>query len=285
MQKGWLIYRKEDARKNKPYIDWFIQEAFTQNLSLKLITRETLTIGIVNNERTIYLNGKVTTRPDFAVVRTIEPLLNIHLEASGVTVFNSSTIAHICNNKALTHHYMTDLSIPMVNTIFTKKANLCDQPPMAYPFVLKESTGRSGKQVYLIKTPEDWIYRTNHLSTEDIIIQECAVQLGKDIRVFIVGKEIIGAVLRESKEDFRANFTLGGSARLYDLHDADYKMIQKIISHFDFGMVGIDFLVGQDGRLLFNEIEDIVGSRTLSVVSDINIVRKYTAHIKQKLLY
>src|SRR5690625_538809 len=283
MRKGWLIYREQDARKNKSYIDWFIQEAFSQNVSLELIIRETLTIGIFNNERVIYLKNKVVTKPDFAVVRTIEPLLSMHLESSGVAVFNSSTIAHICNNKALTHHHMTDLSIPMVDTVFLKREDLTDQPPMPYPFVLIESAGRSGKQVYLIESPTDWLYYKMQLSMEDIIIQNCAVQLGKDLRVFIVGQEIIGAVLRESTRDFRANFTLGGSARWYELNEAERRMIQKITTHFDFGMVGIDFLVGTDGRLLFNEIEDIVGSRTLSAVCDINIVQKYITHIKRHL--
>src|SRR5699024_5219707 len=199
----------------------------------------------------------------------------MHLESSGVIVFNSSTIAHICNNKALTHHHMTDLSIPMVDTVFLKREDVTDQPPMSYPFVLKESAGRSGKQVYLIESQQDWNYYKSNLSMESIIIQNCAVQIGKDLRVFIVGQEIIGAVLRESKEDFRANFTLGGSARLYEIKDAERRMIQKITTQFDFGMVGIDFLIGTDGSLLFNEIEDIVGSRTLSSLSDINIVQKY----------
>src|SRR5699024_11950213 len=94
----------------------------------------------------------------------------------------------------LTHHHMTGLSIPMVDTVFLKREDVTDQPPMPYPFVLKESAGRSGKQVYLIESQQDWNYYKSHLSMEDIIIQNCAVQLGKDLRVFIVGQEIIGAV-------------------------------------------------------------------------------------------
>lgn len=60
-------------------------------------------------------------------------------------------------------------------------------------------------------------------------------------------------------------------------------MIQKIIDHFDFGLVGIDFLIGHDGELIFNEIEDVVGSRTLSEISDINLLEKYVTFIKTKV--
>src|SRR5699024_12685425 len=120
-------------------------------------------------------------------------------------------------------------------------------------------------------------------SVEAIIIHNCAVQISKEVQVIIVGQEIIGAVLRDSKDDFRANFTISGSARLYEIKDAERQMIQKITTQFDLGMVGIDFLIGSDGSLLFNEIEDIVGSRTLSAVSDINIIQKYITHIKRNL--
>ena len=57
----------------------------------------------------------------------------------------------------------------------------------------------------------------------------------------------------------------------------------KIVHAFDFGMVGIDFLIGQDGHLYFNEIEDIVGSRTLSHVSDLNILKEYVTYIKDHI--
>ncbi|HLR69910.1 MAG TPA: hypothetical protein VK085_00585, partial [Pseudogracilibacillus sp.] len=129
----------------------------------------------------------------------------------------------------------------------------------------------------------DWRLCYPTLNTTDLVIQSTQVQPGKDVRVFIVGKEIVGAVLRENKDDFRANFKLGGTATWYPLHSEQIKMINKIIHHFDFAMVGIDFLIGPDDEFLFNEIEDVVGSRILSAVSDINILEKYVAHIKSKL--
>ena len=60
-------------------------------------------------------------------------------------------------------------------------------------------------------------------------------------------------------------------------------LIQKIIDAFDFGMVGIDFIFDEEGQFLFNEIEDVVGSRTLSAVSEINIVREYLEFIKNRV--
>ncbi len=280
---GWLIYSKKDALENSSYIDWFIEEARLQNLNLLLVLREDLTIGLINNEHTIQLHQNQVDLPHFAVVRTIEPLLSLHLEMCGIKVFNSSKISNLCNHKSLTYLEMNKLHIPIVDTILIRKDNMSEHPPMSFPFVVKEATGRSGKQVYFIRTKQDWEQCYQKLSTTDLVIQSAQVQPGKDVRVFVVGKEIIAAVLRENKHDFRANFKLGGTATWYPLHDKQIAMIYKIINHFDFGMVGIDFLIDVDGKFMFNEIEDVVGSRILSAVSDINILKKYVSHMKSKL--
>lgn len=280
---GWLIYSKKDALENTTYINWFIEEARLQNLCLKLILREDLTIGLINNEHTVQLHQKHVDLPQFAVVRTIEPLLSLHLEMAEIKVFNSSRVSHLCNHKSLTHLEMSKLNIPMVNTIFIKQENISEDAPLDFPFVVKEATGRSGKQVHFIKRQQDWDRCYQEISATDLVIQSTQVRAGKDVRVFIVGKEIIGAVLRENKNDFRANFKLGGSATWYPLDDEQIEMINKIIHHLNFDMVGVDFLIGLNGEFLFNEIEDVVGSRILSVVSDINILKKYVTHIKSKL--
>src|SRR5699024_9006274 len=141
-------------------------------------------------------------------------------------------------------------------------------------------TGRSGKQVHYITNNEEWADAKKCLGTTDVIIQSTDVKIGHDVRVFIVGKEIVGAVLRKSTGGFRANFKLGGTAEYFPLDDEKIELIEKIIHHFDFDMVGIDFLISNEGKFLFNEIEDVVGSRILSATSDENILRKYILHIK-----
>lgn len=264
-------------------MNWVIEEATKQNIHMQLILREDIQIGIINDNLTCHINGNSPNFPDLAIVRTVEPLLNLQLETMGIHVFNSSDVSRICNNKALTHFMIQALEVPMVDTLFINKDNLITQPPMDYPFVVKDVESRGGKHVYLIKDQVEWDRLLNQLSFDKLIIQSCNVQMGKDLRVFIVGKRIIGAVLRESSTNFKANFKLGGSAVWYNLSSNEEQMISKIISHFDFGMVGIDFLIDYDGNLLFNEIEDVVGSRILSQVSDKNIVREYITYIKKRL--
>lgn len=282
--KGWLIYNRQAAKENASYIAWFKKEANLQQINLQVIYRESLTIGIEKGNHILFVNGRKAKIPDFAIVRIIEPTLQFYLEACNVATFNSSHVSHICNHKALTHLEVNKLNIPMVPTYFFSVDNLPEVLPLHYPFIMKEATGRSGKQVYFINNEQEWNRALTSITTKDFLIQSADVMLGKDLRVFVIGKEIISAVLRINQDDFRANYSLGGKALLYHLSETEIKMIQKIVNHFDFGFVGIDFLIGKNNELLFNEIEDVVGSRILSEVSEINLLEKYITQIKKTLV-
>ncbi|MBR8645983.1 hypothetical protein KEH51_24835 [[Brevibacterium] frigoritolerans] len=76
---------------------------------------------------------------------------------------------------------------------------------------------------------------------------------------------------------------MGGSASLYELTASELALVERVMSSFDFGLVGIDFIFAEDGSLMLNEIEDVVGSRTLSALSDMNIVWEYLTFIKESI--
>ncbi|WP_209121993.1 RimK family alpha-L-glutamate ligase [Alkalihalobacillus sp. BA299] len=281
---GWLIYPKNEAIRNKAYINWIQAEGKKLNLSIKLLLREYFQIGITESELSVMYENKKVTLPDFAIARIMDPFFSKQLESLGIRVFNSAIVSEICNHKAKTHQYIASASIPTVDTVFLNDfSGELSMIPFPFPFIIKDAKGRGGKQVFFISDKEEYFQNVNTFIARDVIVQRPAGTIGKDLRVFVIGKEIIAAVLRSSTTDFKANFTLGGSAQLYPLSEVEQAMIYKIIHLFDFDFVGIDFLFDEVGNLLFNEIEDVVGSRTLSSTSDINIVELYLQHIKAKL--
>ena len=278
MKIGWLIYKKEDASKNQSYITWFIEEAKQQNILLKLILREELLIGIDGRNYFTYYENKHIDLPNFCIIRTIESTLQAHFAAQNIPCFNNFQTSIICNDKSATHIEVAKLGIPAVKTFHYE--SYPKTPPLPYPFILKTINGRSGSEVFLIENNEDYLNSKLKINNEDFVIQAIQSQIGKDLRVFVIGKKIIAAVLRVNNNDFRANFKLGGSAFLYHLTIDEVEMINKIINHFDFGLVGIDFLIDKEGNLLFNEIEDVVGSRILSETTNINLLSEYISYIK-----
>jgi len=270
---GWLIYNREDAKKNKAYIEWMLAVAKELNMELQFHYREDLQIGHRQHKLFVDFQNEPVEPPAYAIIRTIDPFFTKQLEMLGTVCFNSSFVSEIANNKAKTHQFLSSLGIPMADTVYCQDSV---QAHLPFPFIAKEVHGRGGKSVYLIENANQL---TSLPSGGEWLIQKPGV-FGKDVRVFVVGKKIVAAVLRESKSNFKANYTLGGTASLYKLSDEETTLIQTIIDAFDFGMVGIDFIFDEKCRFLFNEIEDVVGSRTLSALSDINIVREYLQFIQ-----
>lgn len=281
---GWLIYSAADADRNEQYINWLKEEGQAQGMSISLLYRHKLTIGISHNQPTVMYENKPIALPDFAIVRTIEPVIQQLFEAMDIPTFNSFSIADLTNHKSRTYIEINKLGVPILSTFFTSKEELPVEPPLPYPFIIKEATGRGGREVHYINSEIEWHDTHSKIKSNDLVIQDANVKLGMDLRVFVIGKDIIAAVLRKNGHDFRANYNLGGNAELYPLSESETKIIQKIVDHFSFDLVGIDFLIGHNDELIFNEIEDVVGSRILSATTDINLLEKYMAYIKQTLI-
>ncbi|WP_170270273.1 ATP-grasp domain-containing protein [Heliorestis acidaminivorans] len=281
MLKGWLIYNQKDAQRNEAYIKWFLEEAKDLDVELSLLLKEDLTFGIAKQKLFCNYRGEAIAKPDFAIVRNRDALFSEQLELMAIRTFNSSKVSRICNDKARTHQYLAGYEIPMLDTVFWRAGEFSEYK-LAYlnfPIVVKTVAGHGGQEVYQVKNEQALRDLLNTLASKDLILQAMG-QAGRDVRVFVVGKEIVGAVLRQSEQDFRSNYSLGGQSQLYDLSLEQRELVHKVIDAFDeLAMVGVDFIFDQEGRFVLNEIEDVVGSRTLSLHSDVNIVRKYLLHI------
>ncbi|MBP0990662.1 MAG: hypothetical protein J5874_05755 [Oscillospiraceae bacterium] len=280
--KGWLIYSKKDAEKNRDYIDIYFEDGRELGIDFELIYTEELEIGVKNGELYILRYGKTVEKPDFAICRTIYPLLTRQLELLGIKVYNNSKTAVICNDKALCLQYVSQTGVPVLDSAFRKCGLESEFCSYGFPLVSKPVSGRSGIGVSLARNASE-LYENSSTYNEDWVLQPLCKSPGKDLRVFVVGKEIVGAILRSSDRDFRANYCLGGSAKVYVLSEKEREYVMKIVNIFDFGMVGVDFLFDGKNGLLFSEIEDVVGARTLYRFTDIDIVKKYLEFIKNDL--
>jgi gamma-F420-2:alpha-L-glutamate ligase len=253
-------------------------------MKVEFLLREHFTVGFFKGKPALLYKNEYILLPQFAMVRCIDPFFTRQLELLGIKTFNSAFVSEISNNKAKTHQYLIQYNIAMLTTIyFDKFGTAVERTPFPYPFILKDVYGRGGNEVYKIKDEAAFSLAQYENRGQQMIAQPIAGQPGKDVRVFVLGKEIVAAVLRASDTDFKANFTKGGKATLYELSPEETKVVEKVVNAFEFGLVGIDFLFDENGQLLFNEIEDVVGSRTLSATTTINLMRRYLQFITERV--
>lgn len=273
---GWLIYEEEHSKKNESFIQWFMEESEALNIDLRFLLQSQISFGVRNSELEINVDGRNTAIPDFVIMRNVAPLFSKQLERMNIPCFNSHQVASMCNDKAKTHQYLAGKGIPMLDTYFVSADELHQgNLPLPYPFVVKSAAGRGGVEVFLVENVEQLETAKKELSPHPLVVQPLAATPGKDLRVYVLGKQIVAAVLRTNEASFKANFSLGGSAAVYSLNEMERQLVEKIIGQFEFGLVGVDFLFDENDQLLFNEIEDVVGCRMLCQTTDINIVRRY----------
>ncbi|MFV0343733.1 MAG: RimK family alpha-L-glutamate ligase [Anaerocolumna sp.] len=286
---GWLIYSKEDATKNEAYIGFYMEEGKNKGIEIRLIYREDIRFGVFEGKHDLKYQGKMIPLPDFVICRTIYPLLSRQLELFNIPVFNNATVAEICNDKAKTYQYVAQTEIPMISTSFVKNYELKEYlMNIQEPSVIKAVDGHGGSQVMLldqadlseVDVMEDIIYR---MKGSDVVIQPLTGKKCMDLRVYVIGTNVIAAILRKAKTGFRSNYSLGGHVEVYKLSENELEIVNRVIGLFDFGLVGIDFLIGDEGELIFNEIEDVVGARMLYSCCDINLVDLYLEYIINRI--
>lgn len=279
MTVGWLCYTKEQSVRNAKLIEFYEQSAKRCNIELKLILKEDLAIETLNGENVFYYKKEQIEKPDFAICRIMDSGFNWMLTIAGIRVFNNSFVSTVCNDKALTYQYVAGHGIPIVDTWYTREQ--CKGK--AFPMVVKPVDGSGGKGVLLVHNEDELQEALEQtLAGRRVVFQKVASDVGKDLRVYVLGNEIVVGMLRQSANDFRSNFTLGGSATRYSFTKEEEAFVQKVISLFDFGLVGIDFIF-DNGKMVFNEIEDVVGARMLYSMTDIDIADKYLKWILEKI--
>lgn len=259
--KLWLIYDKFGAERNRRYINFYFEKCKEKNIDLNLkIVEDGLDFASL---------------PDGAIVRTINPPLSQKLENLGVKVYNSAFLSRIANDKMNTYLYLKEKGIPLPETYLVTESFM---PPF-YPIVLKPAAGHGGQNVEMINNYSEYLAYKSRVH-EKTIAQMPVSDKGKDLRVYVVGNKIVKAMLRESKSDFRSNFCLGGSAAEYTLSDWEIAQVQKVMDCFDIACAGLDFIF-HHGKIIFNEIEDVVGARMLYTYTDVDIVEEYLNFITQ----
>ena len=97
-----------------------------------------------------------------------------------------------------------------------------------------------------------------------------------DVRVYVLGGRIVAAAMRTSNGGFKSNVSLGGNAQAYTLASREKELVEKLYASLkakpDFA--GFDFIPAE-GEFIFNEMEDVVGTRMLYGVYGIDAAGSY----------
>lgn len=199
--------------------------------------------------------------------RCRRPAAARYLEDRGVRLINRAEVNRIANDKWLTHQLFQMLGVPSIPTY---------REPHEFPCVAKTVDGHGGQEVEIVESVE-----ALPAFASDVIYQP-VIPHTADVRAFVIGDEVVGAVKRSSDSSFKKNFSLGAEVERFALDSIQELQVLKIARSVKADYIGIDFLLLEDGRHLFNEIEDPVGARSFYQTHEENIAELLVRHIEKK---
>ncbi|ALC84835.1 MULTISPECIES: RimK family alpha-L-glutamate ligase [unclassified Bacillus (in: firmicutes)] len=276
MQTCWIVYN--GSLTDEKFID---QALLLQEAAIKQGIQATL---VKNYELLMDVQlGLRDTRPDFVIFLDKDILLAKFLKNEGIPVFNDPDIIEICDNKARQYMLLAKAQVPMPRTIIAPKVytDFTIQHTGYYeqvletiklPMIIKEAHGSFGFKVYLIETKEQFFEKVEELNGKEYVFQEFIENSrGRDIRVNVVGGQVIACMHRHSETDFRANITNGGTASQIELTERQKEVAIHAAQALNAEFAGVDLLFGEDEEPLVCEVNGVAHIRNIYNVTGINV--------------
>ncbi|MBI5077621.1 RimK family alpha-L-glutamate ligase [Candidatus Falkowbacteria bacterium] len=178
-------------------------------------------------------------------------------EMTGVPVVNNALAVMYAKNKLKTLQLLTKKKVPVPKTYIVFHSQYIDEVIQGigkFPLIIKSVSGAQGRGVCIVESKRSLSSVIDLISKEDasepIIIQEYVKEAkGKDIRVFIVGKKIVGVMERiaSRRGEFRSNFHLGGRVRIATLTTKEKAIAFAAANVCGLEVAGVDIIRTKHG--------------------------------------
>jgi gamma-F420-2:alpha-L-glutamate ligase len=297
---GWLLYKKsEDILKPEVYeIRRLVETAASLGISIRVLSPDQIDIIVFGEERNSILVDEVPTAlPDFILPRmgagTSYFALAVirHLERLGVYSVNSSQSIEDVKDKLYTLQILAEANLPIPKTILLKfpvDPKIVSRH-LKFPVVVKTLSGTQGMGVFLSTGQDSFedltqlIHATN--KSANIILQEfIELSEGRDLRVFMVGGKVVGAMERTARPGtFKANCSIGGTAKLHEVTPEIESLAISISRILNLEIAGIDLLFDQKGFKIC-EVNSAPGFEAMENYCGLDIAGEIIRYILQRTL-
>jgi len=204
-----------------------------------------------------------------------------HFEISGVRVINGFHAILLARNKFLSLQTLAAAGLPVPNTrlaVNSRGFNHAVDALGGYPVVAKTPSARQGSGVARIDTPlmSEFVMENLQDNSRGVLVQEYLPPKGrKDIRAFVVGREVIGAMeLTPPSGDFRSNIHLTGAGRPAVLDRELSELAVRSARVLGLEIAGTDIIVDRQGAPKVVEVNYAPGFRGLEAATGSDIAAR-----------
>lgn len=294
---GWLIYN--GGLKSPKYMELnelYAKAAKKLGITLQLIANNEI-YCLIEDGKNIIKVPTAAFEPDFILFLDKDIRLAKQLEKLGYRLFNSREVIENCDDKILTFQVLANSGIKMPKTLFSAMlfngtgngeadlgfTNIIEET-FSYPLVIKEAFGSFGTQVYLIHNREELIAKQKELLYTPHLYQEfIASSKGRDVRIYVVGDQVVASMYRHSDTDFRANISNGASMSPYEPSEAFCQLAIKATQELGADFTGVDLLFGENNEPILCEVNSNAHIKNIYDCTGIDVAEAIFKHILEVL--
>ncbi len=209
------------------------------------------------------------------------------LEASGVAVVNPPRAVEAAVDKYLALARIEAAGGPVPATWVGESAAdaLAAFQELGGDVVIKPLFGSEGRGLVRVTDPELAVRTFWALEQirSVIYVQRFIPHAGHDVRVFVIGDEVSGAMRRHAPPgDWRTNIALGGQAEAIDLEPDQTALALAATRSVGAIVAGVDLLWDRDrDAWVVLEVNAVPGWRALARVTGIDVASRLLTHIRE----
>ncbi|AZQ43466.1 30S ribosomal protein S6--L-glutamate ligase [Nonlabens ponticola] len=252
-------------------------------------------IKLEKQKPTVIYKGERLAKPD-AIIPRVGASITFYgtaivrqFEAMNCFTTVSSQALVRSRDKLQSLQRLSSAGVGMPKTVFTnfgkhtsKILEMVDGPPA----VIKVLEGTQGIGVNLaedFESAETILEAYNNLESR-VIIQEFIEEAGgADLRAFVVGDKVVGAMKRQAqKGEFRSNLHRGGTAKKISLSREEEQTAIAAARSLGLGVCGVDLLQSKRGALVL-EVNSSPGLEGIEAATQHNIAKEIVTYIEKNL--
>jgi RimK family alpha-L-glutamate ligase len=197
------------------------------------------------------------------------------LEDRGIRVLNSPRALERSVDKFYTSALLRDAGLPTPETVVCEDFSTAMAAIRAMgDVVVKPIFGSMGHGLVRISDPDVGfrILRPLEQAGAVFYVQRAIDHGGSDLRAFVAGGRVIGAIERRAADgDWRTNVSRGGSAHTVGLCDHHRQLAIEAAAAVGADYAGIDLLPARDGAVYVLEVNGIPGWQGLQQATRVDV--------------
>jgi RimK family alpha-L-glutamate ligase len=218
----------------------------------------------------------VRTMPPGSLEQVVFRMDVLHrLETRGVPVLNPPKAIETCVDKYLASARLEAAGLRVPPTIVCQNADAALEAfdILGRDVIVKPLFGSEGRGMLRISDVDlAWrTFRALERVQSVLYLQKFIDHPGWDLRVFILGDRILGAMRRYSQSGWRTNVAQGGRAEPARLTDVQEELARQAASAVGAPVAGVDLLPGPAGEWYVLEVNAVPGWRALAPVIQLDV--------------